>query len=201
MPNDIELNQALCLHCRHVASASLPYCPVCDEPLHQRKPRSFERTLALTLAAVFFFIPANIFPIMKTVSITTYENNTIIDGIFYFFRHDEYFVGCVIFLASVFIPIFKIAVLFMLLYSVRYKSRWRLVDKNRLYRTIHLIGKWSMLDIFVIGLMISMVQFGELAQVTTGLAASSFAAMVLLTMFATESFDTRLLWDKDEHAE
>ena len=201
MRNDIDLNLALCLHCRHISPATTHSCPVCDEPLHQRKPNAFKRTLSLTLASLFFFIPANIFPIMKTVSLTTYENNTIIDGIFYFFEHSEYFVGIVIFLASVFVPIFKIIVLLTLLYSVHTRSTWRLVDKVRFYRIIHLIGKWSMLDIFVIGLMISMVQFGELAQVTTGLAAISFCAMVLLTMFATESFDTRLLWDKDTNGQ
>ena len=83
-----------------------------------------------------------------------------------------------------------------LLYSVHTGSRWRLGEKNRLFKMIDIIGKWSMLDIFVIGLMITLVQFGELARVTTGFAAISFATMVVLTMIATESFDTRLLWDE-----
>lgn len=197
MHTDISENKALCLYCKHISSAELEYCPVCSEELHQRKPNSFTRTLALTIAAFFFFIPANIFPIMKTVSITGFENSTILDGIFYFFEHNEYFVGTVIFMASVFIPILKLVILIFLLHSVKTGSNWRLAQKNGLYRMIYVIGKWSMLDIFVIGLMISLVQFGELAKVTTGLAAISFATMVVLTMFATESFDTRLLWDNE----
>lgn len=199
MHTDINTNNALCLHCKHVSSAKLTLCPVCGEELHQRKVNSFDRTLALTISALLFYIPANIFPIMKTVSLVGYENSTILDGIFYFFEHSEYFVGIVIFMASVFVPILKLFVLIFLLHSVKTRSVWKLREKNKLYRMIHVIGKWSMLDIFVIGLMISLVQFGELAKITTGFAAISFAVMVALTMIATESFDTRLLWDSKEN--
>ena len=196
MQTDINTNHALCLHCHHLSSADLTQCPVCSNDLHQRKPDSYNRTLALTLAAILFYIPSNYFSIMKTVSITTYENSTILEGIFYFFEHGEYFVGTVIFMASVFIPIVKLVILLFLLYSIKSNSKWRLVDKNQLYVTIHVIGRWSMLDIFVMGMMISMVHFGDLAMVTLGWASLSFAIMVVLTMFATESFDTRLLWDE-----
>jgi paraquat-inducible protein A len=133
---------------------------------------------------------------MKTDTVTTFEDSTILDGIFYFYEHGEFFVGTVIFIASVFIPVWKLLTLFYLLYSVYTGSRWRLGEKNRLFKMIDIIGKWSMLDIFVIGLMITLVQFGELARVTTGFAAISFATMVVLTMIATESFDTRLMWDE-----
>lgn len=197
MHTDISMQKALCLNCKHVSSSNLKTCPVCDEPLHQRKVNSIARTWALSIAATCFFIPANYFPIMKTVSLTTYENSTIIDGVFYFFKHGEFFVGSVIFIASVFVPLLKLFVLFYLLLSLKMGSRWKLGDKNGLYKLIHVIGKWSMLDIFVIGLMISLVHFGDFGEVTTGYAAISFATMVLLTMFATESFDTRLLWDEN----
>jgi paraquat-inducible protein A len=190
------MHKSLCLHCQEISSSSLRSCPLCGEPLHQRKPNAIARTWALSLSALFFFIPANIFPIMKTVSVTTYENSTILDGVFYFFRNGEFFVGTVIFIASVFVPAIKLLVLFYLLLSVQLDSRWRVSEKKNLYTMIRLVGRWSMLDIFVIGLMISLVQFGEIAVVTTGYAASSFATMVILTIFATESFDTRLLWDK-----
>ena len=198
MHTDISMHKALCLHCGEVSDASLIDCPVCDETLHQRKPNSIARTWALLLAAVCFFIPANYFPIMKTVTLVAYENNTIIDGVFYFFEHGELFVGSVIFIASIFIPLLKLFVIFFLLLSVRSGSKWKRLEKNRLYKMIDVIGKWSILDIFVIGLMISMVHFGELAEVTTGYAAISFATMVILTILATESFDTRLLWDEKE---
>ena len=195
MQTDLSSSKALCLHCENVCDANLQRCPVCDEDVHQRKPNSFNRTFYLTLAALIFFIPANYFNIMKTVSITTYENSTIIGGIFYFFVHGEYFVGTVIFMASVFVPIVKLIILMFLLYSVKTGSSWKLIDKNKLFNMISIIGRWSMLDIFVMGLMISMVHFEGLAVVTLGWASLSFAIMVILTMFATTSFDTRLLWD------
>lgn len=198
MLNDIKANLSFCLHCHHLSPHTLENCPFCYEEVHQRKQNSIARTWALSIAALLFYIPANIYPIMKVVSVRTYENNTIIDGIFYFYKHNEFFVGTVIFIASIFVPIYKLVVLFFLLYSVRSGSRWRLAEKSRLYKMIHRIGKWSMLDIFVIGLMISLVQFGQFAVITTGAAASSFAFMVILTIFATESFDIRLLWDEKD---
>ena len=198
LKTDITTDSVLCLHCLNVSDIGYKSCPVCDEELYQRKTNAYNRTLYLTLAALIFYIPSNYFPIMKTVSITTYENSTILGGIFYFFQHGEYFVGTVIFMASVFIPLVKLIILLFLLHSVRTGSTWRLIDKNNLHMTIHLIGRWSMLDIFVMGMMISLVHFGDLAMVTLGWASVSFAIMVVLTMFATESFDTRLLWDEKQ---
>ncbi len=198
MLTDTDANVSLCFNCKNLSSMNMKTCSVCDEELYHRKPNSFTRTLALSIAALFFFIPANYFPIMKTDSVTTFENNTIIDGIFYFYEHGEFFVGTVILIASVFIPVWKLVTLFYLLYSIRIKSTKRRIEKNKLFRMINIIGKWSMLDIFVIGIVISLVQFGDLAKVTTGYAAISFATMVVLTMLATDSFDTRLLWDEDK---
>ncbi len=199
MLTDVKAHVSLCLNCDNLSSANIKICPICNKPLHQRKVNSFTRTLALSIAALFFLIPANFFPIMKTDTVTTYENNTILDGIFYFYEHAEFFVGTVIFIASVFIPVWKLLILFYLLYSVHTGSKWRLDEKNKLFMMINVIGKWSMLDIFVIGLMITLVNFGDLAKVTTGYAALSFATMVVLTMLATMSFDTRLLWDEKTH--
>lgn len=196
MLTDIKAKVSLCLNCNNISSVNMQVCPICDGPLHQRKKNSFQKTLALSIAALCFFIPANIFPIMKTDTVTTFENSTILDGIFYFYEYGEFFIGTVIFIASVFIPVWKLCTLFYLLYSVHTGSKWKLSEKVRLFKMIDIIGKWSMLDIFVIGLMITLVQFGELARVTTGFAAISFATMVILTMIATESFDTRLLWDE-----
>jgi len=199
MHTDISSSKVLCLYCEHISSVHNSSCPVCDEPLRQRKLNSFNRTFFLTLAALIFYLPANYFKIMKTESITTYEDNTIIAGIFYFFEHGEYFVGTVIFMASVFVPMVKLLILMFLLYSVKTGSSWKLIDKNKLFHTISIIGRWSMLDIFVMGIMISLVHFEGLAVVTLGWASVSFAIMVILTMFATFSFDTRLLWDTDKH--
>lgn len=196
MHTDINMNKALCLNCEHLSDSRLENCSICDTILYQRKQNSFTRTLALIISALFFFIPANYFSVMKTVSYLNYENNTIFEGIYYFLEHGEYFIAIILFMASIVIPIFKFIILFYLLYSVKIGSKWKRGQKTTLYNIIHKIGKWSMLDIFVIGLMISLVQFGDIAIMSTGYAAISFAMMVVLTMFATESFDTRLLWDE-----
>ncbi|HIC45011.1 MAG TPA: paraquat-inducible membrane protein A [Sulfurimonas sp.] len=198
MQNDISEGKVLCLNCRNLSNIGIKQCPICDEKLHQRKDDSFNKTFFLTLAALVFYIPSNYFSMMKTVSLTTYGDTTIIEGIFYFLKHGDYFVGTVIFMASVFVPILKLFVLMFLLYSVKTKSTWRRIDKNKLFSMISIIGRWSMLDIFVMGLMISLVHFEGLVVISLGWASLSFAIMVILTMMATESFDTRLLWDETD---
>lgn len=125
-------------------------------------------------------------------------SDTIYSGIAYFFLVGEIFIGAVIFFASILIPIFKLLILYYLLLSITFKSRRHSVEKVKIFTMIHKIGKWSMLDIFVIGATLSMVHFDGIIVVHTGIAASAFAIMVLLTMLATESFDTRLLFDVEQ---
>ncbi|BDY12090.1 hypothetical protein HCR_04020 [Hydrogenimonas cancrithermarum] len=117
------------------------------------------------------------------------------DGIIYFFQSGSYGIALVIFVASVFVPVFKVTVLIYLLLIVHFKWHERARFGLRLYRVIHFIGKWSMLDIFVVALMVGLVQFKGLATIVTGPAAIAFAMVVIMTMLATESFDTRLMFD------
>ena len=173
-------------------------CPRCGETLHVRKPNSIARTWALLLAAYILYIPANIFPIMKVTSLGQTEADTILSGVLYFIESGSWLVALVIFVASIFIPLLKLLILTGLLVSIRKKSRWRPRDRTRLYRLIEGIGRWSMVDIYVVTLMVAIVRIGAIASVEAASAVIYFAAVVILTMLAAMSFDPRLIWDNVE---
>ncbi|WP_353662151.1 paraquat-inducible protein A [Hydrogenimonas sp. SS33] len=192
---DIERGRQLCLHCRKLHTLDVHVCDRCGSPVHQRIPHSIPLTWSLALAAIVFLIPANLLPMMVVQSIAGEDAGTIMDGVIYFLEHGEAGIGIVIFLASIFIPFFKLTVLFYLLLIVHFKWYARAKLGLKLFRIIHFIGKWSMLDIFVVALMVGIVQFKHLATIVTGPAAIAFMMAVLITMFATETFDPRLMFD------
>jgi paraquat-inducible protein A len=181
------------LLCRRVASPSL--CPRCGTLLHSRKPNSIARTWALVIAAIIFYIPANILPITHTTSFAGVQSDTIMSGVIYFVHSGSWPVALIIFTASVFVPLLKLLILIILMISVRFRWQWRPVDRTRLYRLTEAIGRWSMLDIFVVTILVALVHFGSLANIEAGTGALYFATVVVITMFAAESFDARLIWD------
>lgn len=123
------------------------------------------------------------------------EDSTIMDGILYFFHSGEYGIGLIIFIASILVPLFKIVGMTLILLSIRFKWRTWLRHKTLLFRFIQFIGRWSMLDIFVIALMSALVDFGGFTSTQVGPAATYFTAVVICSMFAAITFDPRLLWD------
>jgi len=173
-------------------------CPRCGAPLHRRKPRSLERTWAYLLAAALCYVPANMLPIMKVTSLGRTQADTILSGVSYLLLHDMWPLALVVFVASVFVPVLKIAILLGLLLSVHRGSRWRPVDRTRLYRITEAIGRWSMVDIFVVTILVALVRLGNLATVEAQTGAVFFGAVVVLTMLAAEAFDPRLIWDRSE---
>jgi paraquat-inducible protein A len=173
-------------------------CPRCGEALHTRKPNSIARAWALVLAAYIFYIPANIFPIMKVTSLGYVQEDTIVSGVIYFIHTGMWPIALVIFIASVFVPLLKLCILTYLLISVQIKSQWRPKDRTRLYRLTEFIGKWSMVDIYVVTLMVAIVKMGAIATIEAAPAAVYFAAVVITTIFAAMSFDPRLIWDNME---
>ena len=177
------------------ASAS---CPRCGEHVSVRKTNSLARTWALVLAAVIFYVPANFLPISTVTSLGSTQSDTIMSGVLYFIDSGDWPIALVIFTASIFVPILKLLVLSYLLISVHFKSRWRPRDRTRLYRIIEGIGRWSMVDIFVITIMAALVHIGAIANFAVGPAAVYFAAVVTLTMIASMTFDPRLIWDAME---
>jgi len=173
-------------------------CPRCGTPLHRRKLNSIKRTWALILAAAIFYVPANVLPITIVTSLGKKQADTIISGVMYFISSGMWPIALVIFVASVFVPLVKLLALSYLSFSVQRKSRWRPVDRTKIYRMTEIVGRWSMVDVYVVTILVAMVNLGALASIEAGPAAVYFCAVVITTMFAAMSFDPRLIWDQME---
>lgn len=172
-----------------------PHCPRCGAHLHLRKPNSLGRTWALVVAAIVMIVPANVLPITITTTLGAKQADTIMSGVIYFMQSGSWEIAAVIFIASVFVPCVKLCILIFLLVSVRWRWRWRPKDRTSLYRLTELVGRWSMVDIYVVTILVALVKLGAVAAIEAGPAAVYFAAVVVITMFAAESFDPRLIWD------
>ena len=190
-----SLGLVRCHDCSLLVAAHLETCPRCGAHLHLRKPDSLGRTTALVLAALILYLPANLLPITVTTAIGTRQADTILSGVIYFMQTGSWEIASVIFIASVFVPLAKLVILVLLLVSVRFRWRWRPRDRTVLYRLTELVGRWSMVDIYVVTILVALVRLGAVATIEAGPAAVYFAAVVVLTMFAAESFDPRLIWD------
>lgn len=174
---------------------TISYCPRCGAGLHLRKPDSIARTWAFILAAAILYIPANVLPIMVTDTLFGTQSDTIMSGVAYLWHTGSWPLALIVFIASVVVPMLKLMALILLLISVQTRSSWAPLQRTRLFRLVELIGKWSMLDIFVVALMVTLVQLKVLASISAGPATLAFGAVVVLTMFAATSFDPRLIWD------
>lgn len=175
-------------------------CPRCGADLHSRKPNSIARTWALLIAALVLYIPANVLPIMTTTTLGHSQSDTIMSGVIYFIVTGSWGLAAVIFTASVVVPVAKLIVLSYLLISVQRGSRWRRGDRTRLYRVTEVIGPWSMVDVYVVTIMVALVQIQSLATIEAQPGAMFFGAVVVLTMFAAMAFDSRLIWDAAEES-
>lgn len=190
-----------CHVCAQLAQASeaeggrMLRCPRCGAPMHMRKRASLSSTWALVLASILLYIPANLLPMMTTASFLGSQEDTIMSGVIFLWQSDSWPLAVVVFFASVVVPLLKILALIYLLVSVQRRSRRNLMQRTRLYRLVEFIGRWSMLDIYVITILVALVQFRGVATVQAGPAAVAFGAVVVLTMFAALSFDPRLIWD------
>lgn len=176
-------------------AASHPRCPRCGSSLHARKPNSLARAWALVLAAAIMYIPANLLPMTVTTSLGVVQPDTIMSGVIYFVHSGSWEIAAVIFIASIFVPIVKLFILVFLLVSVQLRTHWRPKDRTVLYRMTELVGRWSMVDVYVVTILVALVKLGAVASIEAGPAAVYFASVVVLTMFAAESFDPRIIWD------
>ena len=185
------------LLCRDPAhrKTGYPFCPRCGASLHRRKPACLSRTWALVIAALLLYVPANVLPITLTTSLGQTQSDTILSGVVYFMITGSWHIALIIFVASILVPLVKLVVLIYLLVSVQFKWRWRPRERTRLYRLTEAVGRWSMVDIYVVTVLVALVRMEALADVTAGPAGLYFAAVVVLTMLAADSFDPRLIWD------
>lgn len=174
------------------------YCPRCGEALHARKPNSLSRTWALLIAAAVLYLPANLLPVMTVISFGASQPATILEGVQDLAKAGMWPIAAIVFVASITIPMLKLVSLSFLLISVHLRSQWRPRDRTRLYRMIQGIGRWSMIDVFMISILVALIQLARIATIEPGFGAVCFAAVVILTMLATESFDPRLIWDRLE---
>lgn len=170
-------------------------CGRCGSGLHQRKPDSLSRAWALLLAAGVLYIPANVLPVMHTGSLFGAQSDTIMSGVIYLWVSGSWPLAALIFFASVMVPLLKMLALAVLLVSVQRRSTGALRQRTRLYRVVEFVGRWSMIDIYVVAILVALVQFEGLASIRAGGGAVAFGAVVVLTMFAAQAFDPRTIWD------
>lgn len=195
----LKQNLTACHLCHASVPLNLPNCQRCGSKVSARKPYSVQRTWAFLAIAMLLYVPANILPIMQTRIMGKDQFNTIIDGVQVLWNHGSYPIAMIVFIASVIIPITKMLALSWLSFSVMFKKTDRLREKTIAYRIIEFIGRWSMLDVFVVALLVSLIHQGKFLAVYPGPAIIAFAGVVIFTMLATKSFDSRLLWDQREH--
>ncbi|UTF61294.1 paraquat-inducible protein A [Gilvimarinus sp. DA14] len=199
----IDKHLALCHTCgklSRVSSGHTLLCPRCHNPVHLRDPFALSRAWAFTISALVAFIPANFYPIMTVVQIDKTIPSTIMAGVIDLAKNDMLPIAIVVFIASVAVPVFKLVGIIFLLLTVQRAKPINASQATRMYRFIDLIGRWSMLDLFVIAILVTLVSFGKLANIEANIGATAFGAVVVLTLLAAESFDPRLIWDlQDKH--
>lgn len=176
------------------------HCPRCNSEIHKRIPYSFQKTLALVAAATILYIPANVIPIMQYTSLGVTERDTILSGVSALLSDGLWGIATIVFVASIVVPIIKLVVFYYLLWAVSAKVSLGTKHRAWLFRAVDLVGRWSMVDVFVVTMLVALVQFGFLYTVEPEGAIIAFGAVVVLTMIAAETFDPRLLWDARNNA-
>jgi paraquat-inducible protein A len=197
-PTGRSLGLLACLDCRlTVRGIRAPKlrCPRCHARLHERKPHSLALTAVLLLAAAVLYVPANVLPVMDTRTFFDDENDTIMSGVLVLLHSGSWPIAVLVFVASIVIPLLKILALGILLYSAWRRSPRGRLQRSQLYRMVEFVGRWSMLDIYAISLLATLVQIQSFATIIVGWGAWAFGAVVVLTLLAARTFDERILWD------
>ncbi len=176
-------------------------CPRCDSALHERKPNSVARTWALVIAAAVLYIPANYYPVLTVVQLGAGHPSTILGGVEELLTARQYPLAALVFFASIAVPMLKLIGLSVMLITIQTGRTGWLRDRTRLYHIVRFVGRWSMIDIFMESLLGALVAFGSIVTIEPGAGALAFCAVVVLTMFAAETFDPRLMWDAAERRE
>jgi paraquat-inducible protein A len=171
-------------------------CPRCAARLYLRKPDSLRRTTALVITGFLLYVPANIIPVLTTVRLGRADENTIMSGVLELMRNDLWPLAIIVFSASIILPLLKLCGLTWMLLATRLRSPYLLLGRTRFYRMIDLVGRWSNIDVFAVAVLIAALRFGALTEVHAGTGLVAFAAVVIITMIATDAFDTRLMWDE-----
>jgi len=186
-----------CTMCDLIVSARDGHrtCPRCRARLHARKPNALSRTTSLVVAGFLLYIPANLLPVLTIVRFGHEEQNTILSGVRELLRDQEWPLALIVFMASIVVPLVKLTSLSWMLIATHLRSRKLLVARTRLYRFVDVIGRWSNIDVFMGSILIALLRFGNLTTVRVNDGLLAFASVVVITMFATIVFDSRIMWD------
>lgn len=184
-----------CQRCFKLVPLPLAHCDFCGARVSLRKHHAVQNTLAYLVTAIVLFVPANILPIMVTSEFGTSTPSTILEGVILLWHHGSYPTALVIFVASMLVPFAKVMSLLWLCWSVVRRSPHKVHERKRLLALTELVGRWSMVDVFVVALLVALVQLAGVLTVAPGPAALAFCGVVLFTMLAAHAFDGRLLWD------
>ncbi|NTS75568.1 paraquat-inducible protein A [Catenovulum sp. SM1970] len=190
-----------CRVCGLLNDAKHKYCQRCHARLAMRTPLSLQKTIAWLLTAVLLYLPSNFLPIMHTTNFGRESSSTIVGGVILLWEQGGYFIASVIFAASIVIPIIKILVLIWLVVSVKYNLFTHRHERALMYRLTEFIGRWSMIDVFVVAILVALFQLGGILTVAPGIAALAFAGVVITTMLAAKAFDPRLIWDQYQNGD
>ena len=197
-----SLGLLVCLACHatvHGTPAAHLRCPRCRARLHERKPHSLAVTTGLVIASAVLYVPANVLPVMTTRTFFDDEPDTIMSGVLVLLQSGSWPIAVLVFIASIVVPMLKILALAVLLYSAWRPSPRRRQQRSDLFRMVEFIGRWSMLDVYAISLLATLVQIQSFASIIVGWGAWAFGAVVVLTLLAARTFDERLLWDTPRH--
>jgi len=200
----LEQGYLSCRHCHKLieqGGQEFEYCPRCHSKVYARIPYSLRWSWALLLSGFFLYIPANILPIMTLNKMWVLRTDTIMSGIINLYNIGMAPIAAIVFTASVIVPLLKMVALAYILLAIQFKKNRSYLFDCRMFRIVEFIGRWSMLDIFVISILLGMVKFGNVASVNLEPAALLFEIVVILTMLAALSLDSRLIWDSrhDSH--
>ena len=192
----------VCLECHRLdrvrTACAYQYCKRCGAKVTVRKNSSLSKTCAFLFSAVLIYIPANILPILTVKNFGQGGADTIFSGIVNLMNGGMFFIAFIVFVASLLIPALKLIGMIFLVFSIKFKIKFSPEQRVISFRFIEWIGRWSMLDIFVIAILVAVVNFGNLANIEAGVGAIAFSSVVVLTMLAAVSFDPRLIWDNVE---
>lgn len=193
----IHIDLAACPVCDILTDQ--PHCPRCTSGVVIRDPHNLQKTLAWTITAILLYIPANLYPIMTTVFLTDPQPSTIIEGVVLLWQSGSYPIALVIFVASVVVPIAKLLILSSLVWVVKRKPRFKQISFTKIYAVTEFLGKWSMIDVFVVAVLVALIQLTGIMEVMPGSGALFFSAMVIASMLAAHTFDPKQLWDIDQN--
>ncbi len=187
---------ASCHTCWQLVAAGSPRCPRCNARVHLRAHDCVARTFALLITSTILYIPANVLPIMTTEMLGGSTDSTIMGGVVLLWKMGSYPIAGIIFFASVMVPVGKLLAMYTLVWTVWRNRATQRHQRTVLYRITEFVGKWSMIDVFVVAVMVALIRLGGVLTIQPGIAALAFAGVVAVTMIAAEGFDSRLIWDE-----